>query len=218
MGSKENYTPALRFHFLTKWFDLFLSSTFPEKEIKQNLIHMCNFDKKNKFEALDFGCGTLTLSMMVKEQYPNVEITGIDIDKKVLEVAKSKLIKKPFVIDLEHFKGGMLPFPDDKFNIVYSTLVFHHIPDNEKEFYFHEIQRVIKPGGLFVMADFGKPSGILQKIAFALFRRLDGKKNNQANVDGLLPDMIRKSGLKSVRESMHKNTLFGTITFISAYK
>ena len=218
MKAKEKYVPALRFHFLTKWFDFFLATTFPEKKIKQAIINQCGFGSTARSKVLDFGCGTLTLSIMAKEQYPNLEITGLDIDNSIIEIAKSKLDRKPFNIQLDKYDGGRLPYTDNEFNVVYSCLVFHHINDENKVSGFKEILRVMTPGGKLCLADFGKPRGFFRRVVFALFRRFDGEKNTRSNARGLLSQLIQDAGFVNIKEPMAVNTVFGTVVFIDAIK
>ncbi|HCI78547.1 MAG TPA: SAM-dependent methyltransferase, partial [Ktedonobacter sp.] len=47
-----------------------------------------------------------------------------------------------------------LPFPDQSFDVVLTTLMMHHLPDSLKRQGLSEIVRVLKPGGRLVIADF----------------------------------------------------------------
>ena len=47
-----------------------------------------------------------------------------------------------------------LPFPDQTFDVVLSTLMMHHVPHPLKRQGLAEIARVLKPGGRLVIADF----------------------------------------------------------------
>ena len=47
-----------------------------------------------------------------------------------------------------------LPFPDQTFDVVLSTLMMHHLPASLKRQGLAEIARVLKPGGRLVIADF----------------------------------------------------------------
>ncbi len=61
-----------------------------------------------------------------------------------------------------HFQVGameMLPYPDDYFDVVLSSLMLHHLPDELKGRGLAEIRRALKPGGRFVAIDFGATPG-----------------------------------------------------------
>jgi ubiquinone/menaquinone biosynthesis C-methylase UbiE len=47
-----------------------------------------------------------------------------------------------------------LPFPDATFDAVLSTLMMHHLPAPTKRQGLSELERVLKPGGRLVIADF----------------------------------------------------------------
>ncbi len=47
-----------------------------------------------------------------------------------------------------------LPFADQTFDVVFSTLMMHHLPAPLKRQGLSEIARVLKPGGRLVIADF----------------------------------------------------------------
>ena len=70
---QTKYIPALRFKWLTPLYDFFLSITMPEKKIKLALIEAASIPAGIK--VLDFGCGTATLTIMVKEMYPEAKVT-----------------------------------------------------------------------------------------------------------------------------------------------
>ena len=58
------------------------------------------------------------------------------------------------------FDEGMstsLPYPDESFDVVLSTLFFHHLSDEAKRQTAAELVRVLRPGGRLVVGDLGRP-------------------------------------------------------------
>lgn len=211
--SETSYIPALRFNRLTRFYDFLLDITFPEKKIKQALINQCAFSGNEKL--LDFGIGTATLSLMIKQQFPSVAISGIDVDKKILDIAKKKT---GAAVDLQQYDGSNIPFNEGAFDLIVSSLVFHHIPTANKKIVLQELYRVLKPGGGLQIADFGKPQNLYTRLAFGIFRRMDGEENTRVNSKGLLPEYIQKAGFINVEETCYFNTAFGTVKLIRASK
>jgi len=213
----NKYIPALRFSWLTQFYDFLLRVTFPERKIKTALIRQCAF--RGNEHVLDFGTGTATLPVMIKRRYPSIAVIGIDVDKDILEIAERKIrIERELHIELMNYNGFNIPFPDNFVDTVVSSLVFHHLSTQQKRQSLREIYRILKPGGELHIADFGKPRNFFTSVAFGIFRRFDGEENTRINVYGLLKYMIEAAGFTYVEEKEYFNTLFGTIRLIRAVK
>ena len=107
--------------------------------------------------ALDVGCGTGTLAL---EAYRSVgatgHIAGIDPGPAQIARARAKAARRHAPIE---FKIGVierLPFPDQTFDVVFSTLMMHHLPASLKRQGLAEIARTLKPGGRLVISDFNR--------------------------------------------------------------
>lgn len=210
------YIPALRFHWLTNIYDWLISSFMPEKKFKSALIENANVQVDDL--VLDFGIGTGTLSIMAFEKMPAALYTGIDIDEKILTIAKNKIEAQKAMITLIKYNGSKLPFADNTFHRVISSLVFHHLTTVQKTQAFSEIKRVLKPGGELHIADWGKPSNFLMRGLFHLVQLLDGYKTTDDNIKGKLPALIKSSGLKVVQTNQNYNTVLGSIQLFSSQK
>ena len=110
--------------------------------VRNFLKNKCN-DKK----VLDYGCGNGVHSVWLA-QYGG-EITGIDLSKKSLQIAKEKLKTKKMdtrteflVMDCEN-----LEFPDNYFDIIFDGGTFSSL-DLKKV--FSELSRVLKPNGFLI--------------------------------------------------------------------
>ena len=77
----KNYVPALRFSWLTKIYDPIVRWTTRESLFKKRLV--VKSELQSGARVLDLACGTGTLVLLIKQQYPDVEIIGIDGDEKV---------------------------------------------------------------------------------------------------------------------------------------
>lgn len=213
---QTNFIPALRFKWLTPLYDFFLGITMPEKKIKTALISDANIYAGTKL--LDFGCGTVTLTIMAKQSSPEAKVTGIDVDKEILVKAAKKIKEERLDVSLLDYDGKHLPFQRNAFDRVISCLVFHHLDTDVKQNMLAEIFRVMNKDGQFVIADFGRSKSWVQRTLFNLIRILDGFKSTHANARGLLPEMISDAGFENVAIKNRFRTMFGEVQIISAEK
>lgn len=212
---ENNYIPALKYHWLTKLYDPVLQFTMPERKFKSFLINEAGFKKDETI--LDFGCGSLALSLMAKKAFPLSKFVGVDVDDKILSIALQKRAAEQLDITITKYDGRVLPFADSSFDHVMSSLVFHHLTTNQKLSALKEIKRVLKPFGKLHIADFGAPANHLQRLAFYSIQFLDGFKTTSGNVQGILPQLIQEAGF-SYEETNQFQTSFGTVRTIKSNK
>ncbi len=210
----NNYIPALKYDWLTRFYDPILNLTMPEKKFKAALILQAGIEEHHK--VLDFGCGSATLSMMAKQMSPNAKISGVDIDPNNIAIAKSKISEFQTDIHIDKYDGVVLPYEDNSYDRVISSLVFHHLNAGQKSNSLMEIKRVLKPGGELHIADWCKAKNMVMRGAFYLVQILDGFETTTDNVKGLLPKYIGEAGFEDVRETRFFNTAFGTLGLIRA--
>jgi len=215
MKENKNYIPALKYDWLTKVYDPVLQFTMPERKFKSALIRQMEIKPNDRI--LDFGCGSLTLSIMAAPKTPNAIFFGVDIDAKIISVAREKLSKTKLTIDLQQYDGSKLPYPDNSFDHVMSSLVFHHLTLRQKYFALEEIRRVLKPSGEFQIADFGKPASALQRVGFYAVQLLDGFQTTTDNVENLLAKAIKET-FQEAEETAHFKSMVGTVRLIKATK
>jgi len=91
-------------------------------------------------KVLMLGCGTGEENIMLRE-FGATDITGIDISEESIKLAKNSYPDCEFVVGDMH----KLPFEDNVFDFVYSSLAIHY-SDNLEEVY-KEIYRVLKQNG-----------------------------------------------------------------------
>jgi ubiquinone/menaquinone biosynthesis C-methylase UbiE len=63
----------------------------PESKFKKRLVEQA--DIRENHRVLDLGCGTGTLTILIKKTHPNTEVVGLDGDQKVLDIARAKAAK-----------------------------------------------------------------------------------------------------------------------------
>jgi ubiquinone/menaquinone biosynthesis C-methylase UbiE len=105
--------------------------------------------------VLDVGCGTGTLAMEAARRVGRAgRVAGVDPGTEQIARARAKAARRHVPIEFQIGVIEQLPFPDQTFDVVLSTLMMHHLPASLKRQGLAEIARVLKPGGLLVIADF----------------------------------------------------------------
>jgi ubiquinone/menaquinone biosynthesis C-methylase UbiE len=216
MTENKNYIPALKYDWLTKLYDPVLQLTMPERKFKSALIRQMEIKPNDR--VLDFGCGSLTLSIMAAQIHPRAHFFGVDIDEKIISIAKEKLLKTGLNINVQKYDGNKLPYPDNSFDHVMSSLVFHHLTLRQKYSALEEIRRVLKPSGRVHIADFGKPTSALQRTGFYAVQFLDGFETTNDSVANRLPTAIKETGFQQIEEGGMFKTMVGTVRIISGQK
>ncbi len=130
------------------------------------------FDKaglKPGDRVLDVGCGPGSLTLQAKERAGQAgQVVGIDASPEMIEVAREKAQRAGVQIDFRLEVVEKLPFPNDSFDIVLSSLMMHHLPEDVKRQALAEIWRVLRPGGCLMIVDFKRPESRHDRFFFAL--------------------------------------------------
>ena len=207
----SHYIPALSFKWLTPLYDPVLKWVMHEDAFKRELVQQASIQPKMK--VLDLGCGTGTLTLMLKRTHPEAQITGLDGDPEVLDIAR----KKTRGVDIQWDEGlaSSLPYPDSVFDSVVTSLVIHHLITNDKRRAFKEIYRVLKPNGELHILDFGAPHTSLTRFMTTYMRRLEETADN---FDGRIPLFVTEAGFGEVKEAQHFVTIFGPLSLWRAVK
>lgn len=100
---------------------------------------------------LDIGCGTGRLLRLAASRFPEARLFGVDAAIEMVKQAEAST-GPDSAIHFQHATAEDLPFPDSQFDLVFSTLTFHHWHDQSLG--VAEVARVLAPGGRWLLADF----------------------------------------------------------------
>jgi ubiquinone/menaquinone biosynthesis C-methylase UbiE len=194
--SHQKYVPALSFRWLTPLYDALVEGPMSFARMRRDLLtQMGNLGNK---KVLDVGCGTGTMLVIVKRAFPTSEVVGLDGDLEILEMARAKAQKSAPGIQFDHGMSFDLPYPDESFDVVLTSMMLHHLIREDKEKTAREMYRVLRPGGQLFGADFAAPRGALGNALRPLTRRFERVADN---VDGFLPVLFHEAGFKDYAET-----------------
>ncbi len=213
METTHSYIPALRVHWLTPLYDPFMHRIIQEDLLRNRLILEAGI--LPGMHVLDLGCGTGTLTILIKQSHLMSHVYGLDADPQILEIARSKAKQDETRITLEQGMAYQLPFPRAWFDRVLSSLVLHHLTVDEKQLALSEVHRILRPGGKFVFLDFGVPRGAYAQLVAQFMRRTEHVDDN---VRGLLPGLLKGAGFVNITELESFRTIFGSLSMFRAEK
>jgi ubiquinone/menaquinone biosynthesis C-methylase UbiE len=164
--------------------------------------------------VVDVGCGTGTFGIAFALNRPDATVIGVDGDPEILAIARAK----PGAGSVEWNRGlaGQLPLADDSADVVTMSLVLHHLLPDQKREAMAEARRVLKPGGSFQIADWGRPHDPAMSAIFFVSQAIDGFDRTADHRAGRLPDYLREAGFAKVERYDRLRTWFGSLELLAA--
>ena len=102
--------------------------------------------------VLDVGCGTGdSLRMIAERVLPGGRAVGVDVSASLLEVGRTRAGDQGWSAEWVEADAGDLPFDDGEFDSALAERVLQHVEDPAAV--LREMRRVIRPGGMVVLAE-----------------------------------------------------------------
>lgn len=202
----RSFKPALAFRVLTPLYDTVLELLGLGRAFHREVAHLAQVQPGEM--VLDLGCGTGMLLETLLTLRPDASYVGVDPDPHVLAIASGKLRRRLPAVQLLTGYGDNLRVADRTFDVVVSTLSFHHLTDSAKRSTLVEVRRVLRPAGRFLLIDFGRPTSLAAKVLLTVGSLFDGRANMRANLAGELPTLLHQAGfdvaeLRPPRRGVH---------------
>ena len=122
---------------------------------RQALVPLHHFLKERRVREtrlLDLGCGTGRLLSFVKDNYPRLGVTALDLSPYYLERAQD-LLRPWRDIAFVQAPAEETGLPDAGFDVVTAVFLFHELPAKVRRAVAAEAARLLRPGGLFILVD-----------------------------------------------------------------
>ena len=184
-------------HLITRFLDLttglYDTVFLPEPlELRIHTQLIVSADLRGNETILDIGCGTGKLDLRLARILRKGSIYGIDIASNMIKIAKRNSRRAGLKINYRVGSATELPYNGDMFDVVFTSLIFHHMDYEEKRVTLLEIHRVLKRNGKYISVEFNEfPHRLITK-----FMRDSGI------LHGLYPvKLIEQAGLHIVQET-----------------
>lgn len=147
--------------------------------------------------GLEVGSGPGYLGLEWLKKTRGTRLKGIDISADMIELARKNALEYGYTngrVEYILSSADMMPFDDNTFDVVFSNGSLHeweHPVDT-----FNQMQRVLKPGGLFFVSDLRRDMNFLVKGFMYLVTR---------------PRQIRPGLITSIRAAYTPNELAGIL-------
>ncbi|MDP8252866.1 MAG: methyltransferase domain-containing protein [Candidatus Kaelpia aquatica] len=169
-------------------------------------------------KILEFGTGTGEFAVALSKLCQKV--VAVDVSPVMLEYAQKKATSKK-INNIEFHHAGFLTFNEspEQFDVIFTQLALHHLPDFWKSIALKKINSLLKKGGKFFVKDVVYPSNVEDYALFfntliegienstgAEFTKeiVDHVKKEYSTLDWIFEDLLRKSGF-SILETDTEN-------------
>lgn len=121
--------------------------------------------------VLDIGCGTGALTL--RAATAGAHVVGIDINPQMLDVARTRVEAADLADNVEFREQGVVELSNetaDRYDVVMSGLCFSELTENEQAYALGQAVRILRPGGLLVIADETRPRSFFKSCLHWLIR------------------------------------------------
>jgi ubiquinone/menaquinone biosynthesis C-methylase UbiE len=122
-------------------------------------------------QVLDLGCGTGALTLRAAKR--GAKVKGIDINAQMLEIAGQRVHEVRLTETVDLVEMGVAELDGEEaqcYDAVMSGLCFSELSEDEVTYTLKQVARILRPGGLLLIADEIKPQGLVKRLIHSLIR------------------------------------------------
>ena len=147
-------TVAPRYDFITRAFSYGMDRRWKSLGVAEAAL-------PEQPRILDLAAGTGDFSRLASGRFPRATTVAVDLTERMLRLARESGVQTVACAD-----AGRLPFPDGAFDGVFIGYGLRNFPHLDAA--LREIQRVTRPGGVFVSLDFFLPANpVIRRLYLA---------------------------------------------------
>jgi SAM-dependent methyltransferase len=118
------------------------------EEILSDLGNICQGKPPGEMRVLEIGCGAGRVTRALSKFFG--EVHAVDVSGEMVRLASEALRERRNAFVYQNNGTDLEVVPALQFDFAFSSIVFQHIPSREIiEHYVQEVQRLLRPGGLF---------------------------------------------------------------------
>lgn len=137
-----------RFWIATEDYHNETTFTHSGESTARALLERLHGRHSSSWRVMEIGCG---IGRVLKALAPHfTELVGVDVSSEMIAQSKVWLSEYPHIATHETSGIDLPDFQDNHFDLVYSYVVFQHMPRPVFECYLKEVHRILKPHGYFL--------------------------------------------------------------------
>ncbi len=155
---------------------------------------------------LEVGCGVGAQSEIIMRRFPNLKLTGIDLNTAQLEEAKRHLATIPWAInryEIQEMNAAHLDLPENKFDGGFLCWILEHVPNPAQV--LSEVRRVLQPGSTVYVTEVLNSSFLLDPYSPNVWKYWQAFNDYQIDMGGdpfvgaKLGNLLMKVGFSDIQ-------------------
>lgn len=197
----DSYVAETEGHTIHSWaryYDMVVGiiSLGRERKFRQAALDLV--DLEPGMQILDVGCGTGSLAIAAKQRIGNGGmVVGIDPSSNMVNLAQGKAEKERVEAAFQVGVIENIDFPEDQFDLVMSSLMMHHLPEELKMDGLQEVYRVLKPNGILLIIELDPGTLSLASLIHGHSSQLSAELENlRHHLESINFDSVESGNLK----------------------